>query len=118
MSEVGENRFVRQVRAAVHGVGKYRVHNSLEDIGYTLLYRWPEEHKHTADHKHAVLICYECLADSKRPAEDARDAFILALDAAGISIMLEDLQPRYRVPTVEVASAARRPSRRSLKSPV
>lgn len=116
-----ENRSIRQIRAAVHGLGKYRVHSSLTDIAETLLDRWPEEHKYTADHKRAVLICHDCLADAKLPAEDARDAFIVALDAAGISVMLEDLMPRYRVPLIDPepsANARSKGSKRRGRSPV
>lgn len=95
-----ENRPIRQVRAAVHGLGKYRVHGSLIDIAESLLNRWPEEHYNREAHRHAQLICHECF-EGKRPAEDARDAFILALDEARISIMNEDRLPRYPVPPPE-----------------
>lgn len=104
----GENRPIRSVRAAIQGVGKYRGHNSLVDIAETLLNRWPTDWMNGEYALAARLICLECF-EGKRPAEDARDAFILALDEAGISIVNEDRLPRYPVPPVEPTPKKRRP---------
>ncbi|MEX2739897.1 DUF982 domain-containing protein [Rhizobium mongolense] len=103
----GENRPIRSVRAALQGVGKYRGHNSLIDLAESLLQRWPKEHYNREAHRHAQLICYECF-EGRRPAEDARDAFILALDEAGISIVIDDRLPRYPVPPVAEPTAKKR----------
>jgi hypothetical protein len=109
MPENGENRPIRSVRAALQGAGKYRVHSSLKDVAYTLLYRWPVHEEEWGEaHLKARIICYECFR-GKQPAEDARDAFILALDEAGISIMIEDREPRYPVLPVEQTPRKRRP---------
>lgn len=103
----GENRPIRSVRAAIHGFGKYRGHNSLVDVAESLLQRWPKEYYNREAHREAQLICYECF-EGRRPAEDARDAFILALDEAGISIVIDDRLPRYPVPPVEHAPKRQR----------
>ncbi|TDW20453.1 uncharacterized protein DUF982 [Rhizobium azibense] len=107
-----EDRQIRRVRAAVLGLGKYRSHSSLRDIAETLLNRWPEEFVGGEASVNARLICIQCFEG--RPAEDARDAFILALDEAGISVMLEDRMPRYPVPSMpEATSESKAPKRRS-----
>ncbi|MFA1621235.1 DUF982 domain-containing protein [Rhizobium mongolense] len=71
-----------------------------------MLYRWPvSEDQWGEAHLKARLICYECFR-GKQPAKDARDAFILALDEAGISIMNEDRVPRYAARGTDAKEAA------------
>lgn len=102
---MSENRQIRKVSAAIHGIGKFRVHTSIFDIAETLLERWPVPEEEWGEaHLHARRVCMWCY-EGKCTGEEARDAFILALDEAGISIMNEDREPPY---PVEPAREARR----------
>lgn len=103
-----ENRPIRIVRAGIHRDGAYRVHTSIFDLAETLLNRWPhpEEQWGEAHYqaRHLIVECYE----GRCTVEDAREAFIVALDEAGISIMLEDREPRYPVVPAQAKPARKR----------
>jgi hypothetical protein len=71
-------------------LGEYRVVGSTREAQDILLYRWPAQGGEAF--RHALDVCASVLND-QQPADDARRAFLLAAEEAGIFVA--DKFPRH-----------------------
>jgi hypothetical protein len=85
------NLTIRDVLVSFEKSGKMRYHTSLDQLGETLLYRWPHDHR-GKEWLDAQKICLECMEGSREP-EQARAAFLVAAQAAGLGIVMEEYIP-------------------------
>jgi hypothetical protein len=70
-----------------------RVHSTLGDLAYSLLYRWPEDCR-GREWIVAQTMCLEAMEGVRDP-EQAREAFVLAAMAAEMLMVKEEyIQPR------------------------
>lgn len=72
------------VQLAVHGLGKYRVINTVEQAAETLLDRWPAD-EHGEAFEQALEVCVKAMNDAEAPAA-VRAALIKAAEEAEIGI--------------------------------
>jgi adenosine/AMP kinase len=72
------------VQLAVHGLGQYRVINTVEEAAETLLDRWPEDEYGQA-FEQALETCVKAMNDQAAP-EAVRAALIKAAEEAEIGV--------------------------------
>ena len=78
-----EKPWNKPVSLALEGPGKYTVITDATQASWALIEDWPLEDGVALDK--ALLVC-AAVAEGKKPAEEARRAFIMAAMEAGIDV--------------------------------
>jgi hypothetical protein len=71
------------VQLAVHGLGKYRVINTVEEASRTLLDRWPPDHGEAFEQ--ALKTCVQAMNNEAAP-EAVRAALVKAAEEASVGV--------------------------------
>jgi hypothetical protein len=78
-----QSRWSKPVSIAIEGPGKYTTISNATEASWAMIEDWPLEEGPALDR--ALEIC-AAVAEGRKPAEDARRAFIFAAAEAGMDV--------------------------------